>query len=85
MVSQIFLVVSLTSITIKRARCLYALLTETSIDFGSLVTLMMIAVQLVYQISTLPYRALVTRIAKHAKVFPRDLTELQPSKVPITS
>jgi hypothetical protein len=36
--SQVLLVISHTMIIIERARCLYSLLTETSLDYGSVVT-----------------------------------------------
>jgi hypothetical protein len=68
MVSWILPIVSLTSITIKRARYLYALLTETPIDFSSLVTTTMMVVRLVDQIIALPYGAMVTQIVEHAEV-----------------
>jgi hypothetical protein len=42
--SRVHPVLSHTMITIERAYCLYALLTEASIDFGSLVTAMMMLV-----------------------------------------
>jgi hypothetical protein len=36
--SRVLLVINHTMITIERARCLYALLTEAPIDYGSVVT-----------------------------------------------
>jgi hypothetical protein len=81
MFNQIFLVVSLTSITTERAHYLYSFLTET----GSLVTTTMMAIWLAYQITALPYGALVTWIAKHAKVSTKGLTELLQSMGPINS
>ena len=46
MISRVFLVLSLTSITIERARCLYTFLTETLIDFGSFIIATMKGVRL---------------------------------------
>lgn len=68
LISCVLLVLSLTMITIERARCLYALLVETSIDYGSLVTSMMMSVQLTSQSATLPYETLITRIVENAEV-----------------
>jgi hypothetical protein len=43
--SRVLPVLSLTMITLDRARCLYAFLTETSIDYGSVVTVAMMSVR----------------------------------------
>lgn len=68
MINRIFPVQSLAIITYDRALCLYALLTHSSIDIGSFVLSTMIGVQLVGSNTSLPYGALVTRIAEHAGV-----------------
>ena len=60
MVSRIFLEVSLTSITIERAHCFYALLTETPIKFSSFIITTMKGVRMADQITALPYGALIT-------------------------
>jgi hypothetical protein len=52
-------------ITIEREHCLYALLTEAPIDYGSIVTSTMMSVRLLDKGFTLPNEALITRIAKH--------------------
>jgi hypothetical protein len=70
-------------ITMERACCLYALLTETPIDYGSLVTTMMISVRLTDKDIALLYGALITQIAEHVKVPLVDLRELQPKRRPI--
>ena len=76
-------VLSHTMITIERARCLYALLTEACIDFSFLVTAMMMSVQLIDQGITLPYGALITWIAEHARVYIKGMREFHPKKGPI--
>jgi hypothetical protein len=53
--SRVHLMLSHTIITIKQARCLYALLTETPINFGSLVTAAMMSIQLIDRGIALPY------------------------------
>jgi hypothetical protein len=78
--SQVLLVISHTLITIKRACYLYALLTEASISYGSLVTFMMMSIQLLDKGFALPYRALITQIAKHFRVNMTGLREIQPKK-----
>jgi hypothetical protein len=78
--SQVLLVISHTMITIERARCLYALLTEVPINYGSLVTSTMMSVRLLDKGFTLPYGALITRIAKHFRVDMIGLREVQPKK-----
>jgi hypothetical protein len=60
--SHVLPVLSLTMITMDRARCLYALLTETSINYGYVVTVMMILVRHADSCIALPYGALITRI-----------------------
>jgi hypothetical protein len=75
--SRVLLVISHKMITIERARCLYALLTKASIDYGSLVTSMMMSmmsVRLLDKGFTLPYEALITQIAEHFRV---DMTGLK--------
>ena len=62
LMSRVLPVLSLTLITIERARCLYALLTEATIDYGSVVIVMMMSVRLADSCTTLPYGALITRI-----------------------
>ena len=74
--SRILLVISHTLITIERARCLYALLNEASIYYASLVTSTMMYVQLLDKGFTLPYRALITRIAEHFRVDMIKLREI---------
>jgi hypothetical protein len=63
--SQVLPVISHTMIIIERARCLYALLTESPIDYGFVVTSIMMSVRLLDKGFTLPYGALITRIAVH--------------------
>jgi hypothetical protein len=70
--SQVLLVISHTMITIERARCLYALLTETPIDYNFVVTSTMMFVRLLDKSFALPYGTLITRIAEHFKVDMRD-------------
>ena len=53
-------------ITIERVRCLDTLLTETPINFETLVTSTMMFVRLINLGITLPYGALITRIVEHA-------------------
>jgi hypothetical protein len=67
-------------ITIERARCLYALLTETSIDYGSVVTSTMMSVPLLDKGFALPYGALITWIAEHFSLDMAGLREVQPEK-----
>jgi hypothetical protein len=50
-------------ITIERARCLYALLTEAPIDYDFVVTSTMMSVRLLDKVFALPYEALITQIA----------------------
>ena len=70
----VLLVISHTLVTVERARCLYALLTEASIDYDSLVTSMMTSVRLLDKGFALPYGALITWIAEHFRV---DMTGLR--------
>jgi hypothetical protein len=83
--SRVLLVLSLTMITIDRARCLYALLTETSIDYGFVVTIAMMSVRHVDSCTALPYGALITRIIQHARVDSGGMIELALEKGPITA
>jgi hypothetical protein len=78
-------VLSLMMITMDRARCLYALLTETSIDYGSMVTVVMMSIWHVDSCTTLPYGALITQIVQHAGVDTEGMIELAPKKRPITA
>jgi hypothetical protein len=78
--SRVLWVISHTMITIKRARCLYALLIETPIDYGSMITFSMMSVQLLDKGFTLPYGALITRIVEHFRVDMTGLREVQPEK-----
>jgi hypothetical protein len=70
-------------ITIERACCLYALLTEASINFGSLVTSTMMSVHLMDKGIALPYGALVTQITEHTEVPMAGLRETQPEMGPM--
>jgi hypothetical protein len=83
--SRVLPVLSLMMITMDRARCLYALLTETSIDYGSVVTVAMMSVWHADSCTALPYGALITRIVQHARVDTEDMIELAPEKGPITA
>ena len=83
--SRVLPVLSLTLSTMDRARCLYALLTEATIDYGSVVMATMILVQLVDLSTVLPYGALITQIVQNAKVVIEGMIELVPEKGPITS
>jgi hypothetical protein len=78
--SRVLPVISHTMITIERAHCLYAMLTEAPIDYGSVVTTTMMSVRLLDKGFALPYGALITRIAKHAGVYMTRLREIQPQK-----
>jgi hypothetical protein len=53
-------VISHTMITIERARCLYAMLTEASIDYSSVVTTTMMSVRLLDKGFASPNGALIT-------------------------
>jgi hypothetical protein len=68
LVSRVLLVISHMLITIESAHCLYGLLIEVAIDYGSLVTSMLMSVLLLDKGFTLPYKALITWIAEHFKV-----------------
>jgi hypothetical protein len=70
-------------ITIERACCLYALLTEASINFSSLVTSTMMSVHLMDKGIALPYEALVTRITEHMEVPMVGLRETQLERGPM--
>jgi hypothetical protein len=80
LISRVLLVISHTMITIKRARCLYAMLTETPIDDGFVVTSTMMSVRLLDKGFALPYGALITRITVHFGVDMTGLKEIQPEK-----
>ena len=67
----------------EKARCLYAFLTETFIDFGSLATSTMMLVGLIDWGIALPYEALITQITEHVGVPIKGLRELQLEKGPI--
>jgi hypothetical protein len=73
-------VINHTMITIERARCLYALLTETPIDYNSVVTSTMMSVRLLDKGFALLYRALITWITKHFRVDMTGLREVQLKK-----
>jgi hypothetical protein len=83
--SRVLLVLSLTLITMDRAQCLYALLTEAAIDYGSVVTVTMMFVQHENSCTVLPYGALVTQIIQYAKVNTDGMIELALKKGPITT
>jgi hypothetical protein len=65
-------------ITIERARCLYAMLTETPIDYSSVVTTTMMYVRFLDKGFTLPYGALITQITEHIGVDMTGLRVIQP-------
>jgi hypothetical protein len=67
-------------ITIERACCLYAMLTETPIDYSSMFTTTMMSVRFLVKGFTLPYGAPITRITEHAGVDMTGLREIQPQK-----
>ena len=83
LVSRVLPIISNTLITIERACCLYALLTEAPIDFGSVVTSTMMSVRLLDKGFVLPYGALITRLALHSRVDATRLKEIQPEKGPM--
>lgn len=66
MINRFFPIQSLATVTYDRVLCLYALLTHSSIDYGSFMLSMMMGVRLARLVTSLPYEALVTRIAEHA-------------------
>ena len=78
--SRVLQVISHTLITIERAHCLYALLTEASIKYGSLVTSTMMSIRILDKGFALPYGALITRIAEHFRMDMTGLREIQPKK-----
>jgi hypothetical protein len=78
--SRVLSVISHTMITIERARCQYALLTKTPIDYGSVVTSTMMYVRLLDKGFALPCGALITRIAEHFRVDMIGLREVQLEK-----
>jgi hypothetical protein len=75
--SRVLPVISHMMITIEKARCLYALLTETPIDYGSVVTSTMLSVRLLDKGFALPYGALITRIVEHFRMDMIGLREVQ--------
>jgi hypothetical protein len=83
--NRVLLILSLTLITMDRARCLYALLTKVVVDYGFVVTITMMSVWHVDSCIALPYGALVTRILQHARVNTNSMIELAPEKRPITT
>jgi hypothetical protein len=83
--SHVVPMVSLTMITMDRARRLYGLLTEASIDYGSVVTVAIMSVRHADSCTALPYGALITRIIQHARVNTNGMIELAPEKGPITA
>jgi hypothetical protein len=78
--SRVLPIISHTMITIEKARCLYAMLTEDPIDYGSVVTTTMMSVRLLDKGFALPYKALITRITEHFRVDMTGLREIQPKK-----
>ena len=78
--SRVLSVISHTKITLERACCLYALLTETPIDYNSLVTSTMMSVQLLDKGFAFPYGALITWIVEHFWVDMTRQREDQPKK-----
>jgi hypothetical protein len=83
--SRVLSILRLTMITMDRARCLYALLTEASINYGSVVIVAMMSVQHADSCTVLPYGALITQIIQHAKVDTDGMIELAPEKGTITA
>jgi hypothetical protein len=83
--SRVLLILRLTMITMDRARCLYALLTEASIHYGSVITVEMMSVQHADSCTALPYGALITRIIQHARVDTDGMIELALEKGTITA
>ena len=83
LVSRVLSVISHTLITIERSRCLYAMLTEAPIDFGSVVTSTMMYVRLLDKGFALPYGTLITRITLHSRVDATGLKEIQLEKGPM--
>jgi hypothetical protein len=67
----------------ERARC--ALLTEATINYGSIVMVTMMSVWLADSCTTLPYGALITRIVQNFGVVTEGMIELAPKKGSITS
>jgi hypothetical protein len=78
LVSRVLPVISHTMITIERARCLYAMLTEAPINYSSVVTTTTMYVRLLDKGFALPYGALITWITEHARVDMTGLREIQP-------
>ena len=82
LVSLILPLLSLTMITMERAHCLYAILTETPINYGFLVTSTMMLVRLADWGTALPYGVLITQIVKYAGVSTSGMKEILPEKAP---
>jgi hypothetical protein len=78
--SRVLSVISHTMITIERARCLYAMLTETPINYSSVVTSTMMSIRLLDKGFALPYGALISRITVHFGVDMTRLKEIQLEK-----
>jgi hypothetical protein len=78
--SRVLPVISHKMITIERAHYLYALLIETPINYGSVVTSTMMFVQILDKGFALPYGTLITRIVEHFRVDMTGLREVQPEK-----
>jgi hypothetical protein len=78
--SRVLPVLSLTMITMDRARCLYTLLTETIIDYGSAVVVTMMSVRHADSRIVLPYGALITRMIQHVGMDTDGMIELAPKK-----
>ena len=83
--SCVVLVLSLMMITMDKARCLYALLTEAAIDYGSVVMVTKMLVRYTDSCTALPYGALITWIIQHARLVTDGMVELAPEKGPITA
>jgi hypothetical protein len=78
--SRVLLVISHMMITIERARCFYAMLIETPINYGVVVTSTMMFVRLLDKGFALPYGALITQIAVHFGVDMIGVKEIQLEK-----
>jgi hypothetical protein len=68
-----------------RARCLYTLLIETAIDYGSVVMVTMMSVWHADSCTVLPYEALITQIIQHAMLVTDGMVDLALEKGPITA
>jgi hypothetical protein len=74
--SRVLPVLSLTLITMEKARCLYVLLTEATIDYGSIIMTTMMLVWVADSSTTLPYVALITWIVQNTGVVTKGMIEL---------